>query len=150
MRRQLIRALATTAVVTAGALPVTAALGAAGPVIRTDRGCYLVGQKVKVAGSGFAASRAFDVAVDGIDFGQSTTNVAGAFSSSLIPGGLGLTEASMAGALRALSGISTSSAVAVTILTRVATFWVAVLLGLCAFASWQSIRRRRESKTSLA
>ena len=85
----MIRALAATAVVTTGALPVTAALGAAGPVIRSDRGCYLVGQKVKIAGSGFAPSRTFDVAVDGIDFGQSTTNVAGAFSSSLIPGGLG-------------------------------------------------------------
>ena len=85
----MIRALSTAAVLTAGALPVSAAFGAAGPAIGTDRGCYVVGQKVKIAGSGFAPSRRFDVAVDGIDFGQSTTNVAGAFSSSLIPGGLG-------------------------------------------------------------
>ncbi len=85
----MIRALSTAAVLTAGALPVSAASGTAGPAIHTDRGCYLVGQKVKIVGSGFAASRRFDVAVDGIDFGQSTTNVAGAFSSSLIPGGLG-------------------------------------------------------------
>ncbi len=77
------------AVLTAAALVVTAASGAAAPAIRTDRGCYLVGQKVQIAGSGFAPSRSFDVAVDGIDFGQSTTNIAGAFSSSLIPGGLG-------------------------------------------------------------
>ncbi len=85
----MIRALSTAAVITAAALPVMAASGAAAPSIRTDRGCYLVGQKVKITGSGFAPSRTFDVAVDGIDFGQSTTNVAGAFSSSLIPGGLG-------------------------------------------------------------
>ncbi len=39
--------------------------------------------------AGSRPSRSFDVAVDGIDFGQSTTNIAGAFSSSLLPGGLG-------------------------------------------------------------
>jgi hypothetical protein len=71
-----------------------AALAAAThPTIRTDRGCYLVGQRVKITGKGFAAARSYDVAVDGIDFGQSTTDVGGVFSSSLIPGGLGAGQA---------------------------------------------------------
>jgi hypothetical protein len=71
-----------------------AALAAAThPTIRTDRGCYLVGQRVKITGSGFAGARRYDVTVDGIDFGQSTTNAVGAFSSSLIPGGLGAGQA---------------------------------------------------------
>jgi hypothetical protein len=62
------------------------AAGAAG--LRTDARCYRVGQPVQVTGSGFAASAVFDVAVDGIDFGQSTTTAAGTFATSLLPGGL--------------------------------------------------------------
>jgi hypothetical protein len=105
-----IRALSTVAVLTAGALPVSAAPGAAGAAIRTDRGCYRVGQKVKIAGSGFASSRRFDVAVDGIDFGESTTNVAGAFSSSLVPGGLGAGLAEYVHHLNATDGTLSADA----------------------------------------
>jgi hypothetical protein len=57
--------------------------------VRTNRGCYLVGQTVRVSGAGFAASRSYDVAIDGVDFGQSRTNQAGGFATSLVPGGLG-------------------------------------------------------------
>jgi uncharacterized protein (TIRG00374 family) len=60
---------------------------------------------------------------------------------ALIPGGLGLTEASMTGTLQAVSGISASASVAVTILTRAATFWVAVLLGFAALGLWHALRR---------
>ncbi len=100
----------TAAAVTAGALPVTAAPGASAPVIRTDRGCYLVGQEVKVIGNGFAPLRTFDVAVDGIDFGQSTTNMSGAFSSSLIPGGLGAGLAEYVHTLDATDGTISAGA----------------------------------------
>ena len=76
-------------VATAWALSPSAVVAASGPVVRTNHGCYLVGQKVTVTGTGFAAERMFDVSVDGIDFGQSTTNASGTFESSIIPGGLG-------------------------------------------------------------
>lgn len=66
------------------------ALGAsAHATVRTSRGCYLVGQSVTVIGSGFAPNRLFDLAIDGVDFGQEKTNAAGAFTAKgLVPGGL--------------------------------------------------------------
>jgi hypothetical protein len=69
----------------------TAAAGHAAPgqpSVHTDRGCYLVGQRVLVTGSGFAPGRTFDVAVDGVDLGRSTTTGIGEFTVSLRPGGL--------------------------------------------------------------
>ncbi len=56
--------------------------------MRTGRGCYVVGQSVTVIGSGFAPNRAFEVAIDGVDFGEQKTDAAGAFRQSLTPGGL--------------------------------------------------------------
>jgi hypothetical protein len=112
-----IRAVTAAAVLTAGALPLTAASGAPRPVLHVDRGCYLVGQNVKIAGSGFAPARTFDVAIDGIDFGQSTTNAAGAFSSSLIPGGLGAGLAQYVHHLDATDG-TTSAATRFTVSRR--------------------------------
>jgi hypothetical protein len=66
------------------------ALGASGAAtVRTNHGCYLVGQSVTVAGSGFAPHRRVEVAIDGVDFKQQTTDSAGGFRGSLAPGGLG-------------------------------------------------------------
>lgn len=59
---------------------------------------------------------------------------------ALLPGGLGLTEASMVGVLRMLSGMSTSSAATITILTRLVTFWLAVVLGMVALGIWRARR----------
>ncbi len=59
------------------------------PIVNTARSCYLVGQQVGVTGSGFAPNRAFTVTIDGVSFGQSTTDASGGFSSTLVPGGLG-------------------------------------------------------------
>jgi hypothetical protein len=72
------------------ALTVTAPAGEAAshPRVRTNRGCYLVGQEVVVTGSGFAPARVFDVAIDGVDFGQSVTSDIGTFTAPLVPGGL--------------------------------------------------------------
>jgi hypothetical protein len=58
------------------------------PAVTTDRGCYVVGEKVELAGSGFAPQRRYDVAVDGVDFGQATTDASGAFATHFVPGGL--------------------------------------------------------------
>lgn len=70
-------------------LPAAVGDAASGPAsVRTDGGCYLIGQRVVLTGTGFAPGRTFDVAVDGVDLGQSTTSDAGGFSVSLHPGGL--------------------------------------------------------------
>jgi glycosyltransferase 2 family protein len=60
---------------------------------------------------------------------------------AFLPGGLGLTEASMAQTLATLAPMSTSDAVAVTLLTRLATFWLAVLIGFLALAAWKGRKR---------
>lgn len=64
------------------------------------------------------------------------TTIAGALS--FLPGGLVVTEAAMTGLLVS-SGIDEPSAAAATILTRLATLWFAVALGVVAMA-W--LRRR--------
>lgn len=88
------------------------ALGASpDPSVHTNRGCYLVGQRVIVRGSGFAPTRMFDVAIDGVDFGQSMTDATGGFSSPLIPGGLGAGQPQHVDHLDASDGSSSASAV---------------------------------------
>lgn len=61
----------------------------------------------------------------------------------LLPGGLGATEAGMTGVLEALEvpGMSTSVAIAITMLVRLATLWWAVVLGVFALA-WHRSRER--------
>ena len=66
------------------------------------------------------------------------TTVAGALS--FLPGGLLVTEASMALLLaRSATGVDEPTAIAATIITRLCTLWFAVLLGLVALAV---VRRR--------
>ena len=77
--------ITTVLVLVAGALPAVAAQAAS---IATNRGCYSVGQKVTLTGKGFAASRAYVVTLDGVYFGLSGTDAAGAFSVTFGPGGL--------------------------------------------------------------
>jgi uncharacterized protein (TIRG00374 family) len=60
---------------------------------------------------------------------------------SFIPGGLGSTEAVMALLLK-LSGIDGTTALAITLIARVATLWFAVALGLLALAGLAIGRRR--------
>jgi uncharacterized protein (TIRG00374 family) len=62
---------------------------------------------------------------------------------TLIPGGLGMTEASMTSVLMKLGGpgMTSTASVAVTILVRVITFWLAVALGLAAIVAWRARRR---------
>jgi hypothetical protein len=97
----------------AAAAPVLAATS--GPTVRTSRGCYRVGQKVSVTGSGFAHGRQFDVAIDGVDFGQSTTDASGAISARLIPGGLPAGVAQHVDQLEATDGtLSAASTFTVT------------------------------------
>ncbi len=92
-----------------GALAL-APVAAAAPSVFTHRGCYTVGQSVKVTGSGFAASRQFDIAIDGVDFGQSTTGPRGGFTASLVPGGLGAGIVQGVDTLDATDGTSSADA----------------------------------------
>lgn len=62
---------------------------------------------------------------------------------SMIPGGLGVTEASMVSAILLFGALEQeSSAVAATLLTRIATLWFAVGLGFIALA-WYQRRQQR-------
>jgi hypothetical protein len=73
-----------------GAYGCCLALGASPrPKVLTQHACYRVGQPVRVSGTGFAPRQLYDIAVDGVDFGQRTTSAAGAFQARLSPGGLG-------------------------------------------------------------
>jgi hypothetical protein len=58
-------------------------------IVTTNHGCYRIGQPVRVTGSGFAPGHLYDIAIDGVDFGQRRTDAAGAFRAQLVPGGLG-------------------------------------------------------------
>jgi uncharacterized protein (TIRG00374 family) len=62
----------------------------------------------------------------------------------LIPGGLGATEASMTGLLRAMSEgrLDLPAAAAIALLVRVVTFWWAIALGVAALALWRARRGR--------
>lgn len=66
---------------------------------------------------------------------------------ALVPGGLGATEASMAGMLVVLAGSSSalSVAAALTVLVRLVTFWLAVIVGLVALGAWR-LRRARVAR----
>lgn len=67
-------------------------------------------------------------------FAYSASTIAGALA--MMPGGLGVTEAGMTGAIEALSGgaIGATAASAGTMLTRLATLWWAVAVGAFALA----------------
>lgn len=74
-------------------------------------------------------------------FAYSASTMIGAVA--MLPGGLGLTEASMTGLLLALrDGLPRTTASGATILTRLATLWFAVALGGAAFAFWRFRRSR--------
>jgi hypothetical protein len=89
--------------------PLGAATSAAKPAIHTNKGCYVVGQHVRLIGKGFAPNRSYDVAIDGVDFGQGTTSAAGGFiSPSLIPGGLAAGQVQHVAALNVTDGTSTA------------------------------------------
>lgn len=105
-------ALSLVGVAAAGAAPAPAAAAQ----LRVARSCYLPGQVVPLTGSGFAPNRQFDLADDGVDFGQSSTDGGGGFSVSFRPGGLPAGVAQHVEHLDATDG--TASAQATFTLTR--------------------------------
>lgn len=81
--------------------------------------------------SGFALPVAVSV--------YAVATIVGAFT--FLPGGIGLTEASMAGILVS-AGMAAAGASAAVLLTRVVTLWWAVLIGWVALASRPALFRR--------
>ena len=82
--------------------PSSAPVAANGASIATLQRCYLVGQRVKLRGSGFSPQVPYDIALSGVDFGQSLTDAGGDLAASLIPGGLG------AGQIQSVDDLSAS------------------------------------------
>jgi hypothetical protein len=91
-------------------LAVAPAVAEATPTLQTNHSCYMVGTPVRITGSGFAASQPYEVAVDGVDFGLSTTDGSGGFSATLRPGGLGANVVQHVDILRASDGHAASYA----------------------------------------
>ncbi len=60
-------------------------------------------------------------------------------AASTLPGGLGAAEASIAGMLALLLGLSAGTAAAATLLIRFATLWFGITLGLLAWAKWPAL-----------
>lgn len=81
-------ALAATLAVLCGSVTALPALSAGTATLSTDRGCYLVGQKVTLQGEGFGAYRAYVVTIDGVYLGQRSTDGGGGFAIPIYPGGL--------------------------------------------------------------
>jgi len=71
-----------------------------------------------------------DITIEGATFVYAAMTVAGALS--FLPGGLGVTEAGMLALLVGKFGIAQGTAAAATFVTRAATLWFAVALGLPA------------------
>ncbi len=95
----------------AGALAAAGvpASAATAPSIHVAHGCYLGGQAVQVTGAGFAPRRRFDLTIDGVDFGQATTNALGGFAVAPGPGGLPAGVAEHVEHLEVTDGTSTAT-----------------------------------------
>lgn len=97
----------------------------------------LHGLSLAAAASGFPD---VDLSVMESMVAYSAPILAGALA--LIPGGLGLTEASMVGFVQHLGGPGATPEVAgaITLVVRLVTFWFAIALGFIALALWRRIR----------
>lgn len=73
--------------------------------------------------------------------------IAGAVT--MLPGGLGATEASIAFMLVTLQGIAENVAVAATLIIRVATLWFAVIVGIVSILFYQKISHKKISEIVL-
>lgn len=128
--------------------PVAEARAAASELLGAG---LLAGMTLVSAAAWFCECLAAYVCVRGLDLDVSLADVSVAFSVaslagalSFIPGGLGVTEAGFTGLLRVLADVPRAPAAAATVLTRLATLWFAVALGLVALAVDQRLSRRAQ------
>ena len=59
----------------------TVASAGPAPVVSTDRACYLLGQYIAITGAGFAPSTPVAATVDRVNFGMTTTDANGGFTT---------------------------------------------------------------------
>ena len=87
---------------------------------------------------------------DAAAFAYSASTIVGALV--MLPGGLGVTEAGMTGLLQSLGGphMTKEVATAATILTRLATLWFAVAIGIAALAMFRARQRRTAAEAGNA
>ncbi len=86
-----------------------------------------------------------DIFVSTFIYGFAT--IAGAVT--MLPGGLGATDASIAFMLVSLKKVAENIAVASTLLIRIATLWFAVLVGIAAVLTYQKVSHKKISEMSL-
>ena len=127
--------------------PLAEARAAASELLRP---ALLAGMTLVSAAAWFCECLAAYVCVRGLGLDVSLADVSLAFSVAglagaitFVPGGLGVTEAGFTGLLRVLADVSAAGAAAATVLTRLATLWFAVTLGLVALAVDQRLARRQ-------
>lgn len=132
--------------------PIAEARAAASEILRP---ALLAGMTVVSAGAWFCECLAAYVCVRGLGLDVSLADVSLAFSVAglagaltFVPGGLGVTEAGFTGLLRVLADVPPAGAAAATVLTRLATLWFAVTLGLLALAVDQRLTRRDATRGS--
>jgi len=111
----------------------------------------LVAMTLLSAVSWFCECLAAYVCVRGLRLDLSLADTVVAFTlgslagaASLLPGGLGVAEASMTGLIRALGDTSRAAAAAATVLIRLSTLWFAVALGLLGLAVEGRVSRRAQ------
>jgi uncharacterized protein (TIRG00374 family) len=112
-------------------------------------GPYVVGTVLSVAGW---AAHGFCLYVIAFDFDDLSISVADSMLAyaapllagtlAMIPGGLGLTEASMVGVLKSAGGphATVAAATAVALMVRMLTFWLAIAVGALALVGWRARR----------
>lgn len=86
-----------------------------------------------------------DIFVSTFIYGFAT--IAGAVT--MLPGGLGATDASIAFMLVSLKNVTNNVAVAGTLIIRIATLWFAVIVGIAAILIYQRISHKKISEMSL-
>lgn len=130
-----------------------------GLVSAWDHAFALLGHRPLYAGLGVgllawaAEGVSLYVIAYGLDIELALTTAIGIYALSMlvgalsfIPGGLGSTEAVMVLLLK-LTGVDATTALAITLIARVATLWFAVVLGLLCLAAIELDRRRAVSAT---
>jgi len=86
-----------------------------------------------------------DIFVSTFIYGFAT--IAGAVT--MLPGGLGATDASIAFMLVSLKNVPNNIAVAATLLIRIATLWFAVVVGIVSILIYQRVSHKKISEMSL-
>ena len=65
--------------------------------------------------------------------------------ASMLPGGIGVTEASLTGMFRVTAGLASGPAAAATLITRLVTLWFAASLGILGLAATRHLTRKPDN-----